>query len=360
MDKDIWICDSGCMNNLTGYQTNMTNMREAIESNLVSASGSMSVASIGDLKCYPPNGNPIMLTYVRYSPSCPFNLFSATKAANLGWKLTGNKDGYVFEKDGVRIAFNLKVKTVNGILWCKHLPRNSSKVAAVVTRPVSMNRLHDMLGHSKGPLTVCESCTMGKAKQKPLRRNKIHSRAIKANERVFIDILPFTQPGDIKDKLRNLNWLICVDEFSVLIQSSFHDKKSSIGAALCNHWVDSKAKGKPITRVRLDNSGENKALETLANSAQFALGIHFEFTTRRTPQQNSLAERGFTTILFRAKAIIHAAHLSHYWRYFLRNEEFMYASMMHGLEMVERNGSFKSRYEHHHDVFPNWAKAGNL
>jgi len=28
--------------------------------------------------------------------------------------------------------------------------------------------------------------------------------------------------------------------------------------------------------------------------------------------------------------------------------------------MVERNGSFKSRYEHHSDVLPNWVKAGNL
>ena len=96
----------------------------------------------------------------------------------------------MFEKDGVRIAFNLKVKTVNGILWCEHLPRNSSEVAAVVTRSVSMNRLHDMLGHinetschaiakhlnihiSKGRLSVCESCAIGKAKQKPLRRRKI-------------------------------------------------------------------------------------------------------------------------------------------------------------------------------------------
>jgi len=282
MNKDVWICDSGCMNNITGYQCNMTNLRKAAEGNLISASGSLSVTSIGDLTCYPTGGNPILLTEVRYSPSCPFNLFSATKATNLGWRLTGNEDGYVFEKDGVRIAFNLKVKTENGVLWCKHLPRNNSEVAAVVTRSVSMNRVHDMLGHinetscraiakhlnihiSKGPLTVCESCAMGKAKQKPLRRNKSHSKATKANERVFIDILPFKQPSDIEYKLRNLNWLICVDEFSGLIQSSFHNKKSSIGVALCNHWVDSKAKGNPVTRVRLDNSGENKALETIAN-----------------------------------------------------------------------------------------------
>ncbi len=85
-----------------------------------------------------------------------------------------------------------------------------------------MNRLHDILGHinetscraiakhlnihiSKGPLSVCESYAIGKAKQKPLRKNKRHSKATKANERVFIDILPFKQPSDIEDKLRNLN-----------------------------------------------------------------------------------------------------------------------------------------------------------
>jgi len=90
---------------------------------------------------------------------------------------------------------------------------------------------------------------MGKAKQKPLRRNKGHTKATKVNERVFIDILPFKQPNNIETKLRNLNWQICVDEFSGLIQSRFHDKKSSIGVALCTLWIDSKAKGKPVTRV---------------------------------------------------------------------------------------------------------------
>ena len=53
----------------------------------------------------------------------------------------------MFKKGEVKNEFNLKVKTENGILWCKRLPRNKSEVAAVVTRPVSMNRLHDMLGH---------------------------------------------------------------------------------------------------------------------------------------------------------------------------------------------------------------------
>ena len=102
-----------------------------------------------------------------------------------------------------KIEFNLKAKTENGVLWCKRLPRNKSEAAAVVTRSVSVNRLHDMLGHinetscraiakhlniqiSKGPLTVCKSCAIGKAKQKPLRKIKGHSKATKANERVLL------------------------------------------------------------------------------------------------------------------------------------------------------------------------------
>ena len=52
---------------------------------------------IEDLKCSPFNGNPILLTDVQYSPSCPFNLFSATKATVRGWKLTGDDNVYVFE-----------------------------------------------------------------------------------------------------------------------------------------------------------------------------------------------------------------------------------------------------------------------
>jgi len=53
-----------------------------------------------------------LIRFIQYSPSCPFDLFSATKTTNLGWRLTGNEAGYVFEKDGVQINFNLKVKTV--------------------------------------------------------------------------------------------------------------------------------------------------------------------------------------------------------------------------------------------------------
>ena len=114
----------------------------------MSASGIMCVESIGDLKCYPLNGKPILLTDVRYFSSCPFNLFSATKATDRGWKLTGDDNGYVFEKGNVQIAFDIKDKTKSGVMWCKYMSRSSDDVAAVVaSKSMSINKVHEMFGH---------------------------------------------------------------------------------------------------------------------------------------------------------------------------------------------------------------------
>ena len=98
------------------------------------------------MRFYPPDGNLILLPDVRYSPSCPFNLFSATKTTNLGWRLTGNEAGYVFEKDGVRINFNLKVKTLRSgaISHCLFLRKVLAKVLGcfvAVLEPTLIDRV---------------------------------------------------------------------------------------------------------------------------------------------------------------------------------------------------------------------------
>ena len=38
-DVDTWISDSSCMNNITGHESNLLNVRKSKENNLVSASG---------------------------------------------------------------------------------------------------------------------------------------------------------------------------------------------------------------------------------------------------------------------------------------------------------------------------------
>ena len=49
--------------------------------------------------------------------------------------------------------------------------------------------------------------------------------------------------------------------------------------------------GTDIKYIRLDNSGENRCLQTVCDKQN--LGIMFEFTAPGTPQQNSVVEREY-------------------------------------------------------------------
>ena len=54
--------------------------------------------------------------------------------------------------------------------------------------------------------------------------------------------------------------------------------------------------GAKVAFIRIDNSGENRALE--AACKQEGLGIKFEFTAPNTPEQNWRIERKFATLLW--------------------------------------------------------------
>eukprot|EP00957_Ditylum_brightwellii_P065645 4979010-Ditylum_brightwellii.AAC.1 len=74
-----------------------------------------------------------------------------------------------------------------------------------------------------------------------------------------------------------------------------------------NKW---RANGKAVKFLQCDNAGESKALEKRSASADWKLGIEFEFTAQDTPQQNSLVEVGFATIRNQGMAMMIAANVS--------------------------------------------------
>ena len=51
---------------------------------------------------------------------------------------------------------------------------------------------------------------------------------------------------------------------------------------------------KNVSMVRCDNAGENKTLDQLCKNG--SLGINFEYTAQKTPQQNSTVEQSFATL----------------------------------------------------------------
>eukprot|EP00957_Ditylum_brightwellii_P197981 15083134-Ditylum_brightwellii.AAC.1 len=61
--------------------------------------------------------------------------------------------------------------------------------------------------------------------------------------------------------------------------------------------------------VRCDNAGENKSLEKRAKSSDWKFDITFEYTARDTPQQNHLAELGFSVLAARGRTLMYRANV---------------------------------------------------
>ena len=194
-----------------------------------------------------------------------------------------------------------------------------------------------------------------------------HIKATKDEPRIFLDI------STVKDKsgkidLAKSNWRIIVDERTGMKFSDFFNRKIDMVEPTCqllNKW---KQAGIIVKYIRLDNAGENKKLEERADSAEWKLNINFEYTARDTPQQNSLAELGFTILAAQARAMMSAAHVPEdirnkgVWR-----EAIKTATDLDALAAIDIDGVVKPRVEHWSGKLPTyvnflstWGEAGTV
>jgi hypothetical protein len=77
-------------------------------------------------------------------------------------------------------------------------------------------------------------------------------------------------------------WLIIVDEASDYTWSIFLKTKCEQNRRIMEFIKLMKNRGTPISKICLDNSGENKNLKQLTKSK--GLNITYEFTSPNTPQ----------------------------------------------------------------------------
>ena len=257
-----------------------------------------------------------VLKCVKYCPKAKENLFAVNlEMSTEGAKMSSNdtndlvltypngdrivadrrantKDGWVGGVEITDVSDNTALATVN-----HHSPNKAAHNSA------NINTFHNKLGHPdmvttmntakkygivlRGPERVCESCLIGKARQKGVRKIRIERSSI-AGERLFIDIS--------STKVRTLNgtryWLLALDDYSDMLFSFFLRQKSD----LVHQLVDFIKCMRDVNNIKIqiirgDNAGENKKFETIAKRE--GLSLSYEYTAPNTPQQNGRVERKF-------------------------------------------------------------------
>ena len=58
---------------------------------------------------------------------------------------------------------------------------------------------------------------------------------------------------------------------------------------VCRQFHKNKDSDMPVKIARCENAGKKTLFEKQSNSSEWKLSLDFEYTTRDTPQQNSLA-----------------------------------------------------------------------
>jgi hypothetical protein len=196
----------------------------------------------------------------------------------------------------------------------------------------------------EGSLKPCDGCTAGKAKQKNVPKESDHVVATEPNEaRVFLDIATIKKPEGESGSVYKPNWRIVVDERTQMKFSDFFVSKSGMAEPTCELFQRWKDVGREVRYLRVDNTGENKLLQSCCESADWKFWIQPEYTASYTPQQNHLAELGFAILSNRGRAMMARANVPLEVRYKIWRHAFKTANLLDGLTVVTVGGKTARR-----------------
>ena len=320
MNANIWIADSGASTHMTN---SLDGLVETVKCNSAVTVGDGKALicekigkKIGHIKTRNGKNMKVVLDKVRYIPELYCNLLSITKVMQQGYELRGDKSGMWIEKEKVKIIFDKKIRTSNGELFGVQIDSRKEKDPCLVTKElklINVNHFHQQLGHAneavtrstakylnytiKGKFDICTECSLAKAKQTKLNKST-EMGDIKKGEKWSFDLSTFKNDGG-----NSKHWLIFVDWKTKYQKSYFLKKKSDLKEAGMKFVKEMENKYRiKIKFFRCDNAGENKTFEKILNDKGY--GIHFEYTSANTPQQNGIVERCFATHYGRVRAML--------------------------------------------------------
>ena len=111
-----------------------------------------------------------------------------------------------------------------------------------------------------------------------------------------------------------------------------------------------------VIKIRCDNAGENRSMERVVKGKKYRLDIEFEYTARKTLQQNYFTEVVTATIANRGRSIMNRGNVPGRYRYVLFNDVVTTATKLDMLLMVQSDGSMTMRCVHWADSFPRFTK----
>lgn len=202
------------------------------------------------------------------------------------------------------------------------------EVAAVAMRnpqELSPNEAHHLFGYhnknrtreiakalgivlTKGPMEVCKSCAIAKAKQK----NTTHDTSSRGNsttynDKVYLDLSFVFGPN--KKRAYKYMWHLMVDSATGYGTEGFYKAKNNFIEPACRQLQKWKNDGKEAKINQQDNAGDKKLFEERAGNSNWTLGAKFEYTTRATLQHNSIVKLGFAACAQLARAMFKDANM---------------------------------------------------
>lgn len=379
---NVWIGDTGASGHSTGYDIGGTNVRDGVSATTGMNGAPVVAAKEMDIPvehCDKTGQKLKRMIFkdVSYLKGANFNLCSLTKMMIEGWTMVGDsEEGIYMRNDSDEVRFDIVIKTEKGAIMAGYFKRTAEEhtaVAAVAHDQVhiKVKRLHQMLGHfgerdtrmtgkylgyeiARGVLQPCESCALAKARQRNVPKVGTGEKATEPNGRWFMDQSQLKPPKGIQGT--KTTWSIIVDEYSNCGMSGFYDTKDAMIEPFCRRLQQQVARGKPVKILRMDNAGENKALEKSMSSSEWKFGTKIEYTARGTPQQNSMAEQKFASLARRTRALLNDANVPRKYRWLLFPEAAKTATELDWLLAKEIGGVVKARIEHFGYPLPRFTK----
>ena len=369
-DSTIFIADTGATCHIKTDTIGLTNLRK-LNGSVKMGRSTVKIDFQGDYPCYAEQidgtTHKMILKDVRVAPGAGCNLLSLTKLLNNEYNLQGNSKSLKATKGKFGIIFDRVIEAGSGFLLGIRLVPTSTDDAAYVTLPdkakIDYNLLHAMLGHPgsasvqrtatslglelTGSLEKCPDCATAKMRQKNIPKEN-ENRSLTPGERLYID----TSSVKSKSYGGNKFWSLVVDEATGMTFSDFVARKNMIDRHIVPLLDDLKNKGKIVKYIRCDNAGENKKLKEKCD--RLKLGIEFEFTAPKTPQQNGIVERKFATLYGRGRALLNRAKFNRNMRKGLWAEAARIATMLDTITV--KPDQTKCLYKLFFNSLPKWAR----